>query len=334
MNGILRRGIGYIVAENSFAGSIGDNPVFFMANVELTMTPVVGYAENLSMLGSSYTVNDARPDRRMANLDITFKLDEDVFPLFLLNKYDIVTELVSGETTVYEHTASYNGRNVGTSYKFIFVDQDRSDEQYNGLVFSKLDFNTEANQYVTVQATARANYPVSSTIEGVITTTGEFVSRNMLFEMSDFGDSLATFKSTAFAAMHEFGEPDETDETALGELDRSAGFSTADRFSIDATALLPDYVLRDKWAGNQQFAAAFSFVDTTRFVSGSVTNVNPSVAFSIPSAKIVEWTNEGGADDLRKQKFTLLALNTPGVATSPHQITIINNVEEYIVSSS
>lgn len=333
-NSVLRRGYGFLVAENSFAGSVGDNPVFYIPAVELTMTPVVGYAENTSMMGSSYEADDARPDRLMANLEITMKLNEDVFPLLLLNKYDIATSLVVGETDVYQHIASYNGRNEGTSYKFVFIDQDRTDEQYNGVIFSALNFTVEPNAYVTVQATARANFPIATSITGTISTTGEFVSRNLRFQMVDFGSSLAGFPVTAFTASHAFGEPEETDEMGLGEYNRTVGLTTSDRFTIEATALLPDYTLRNKWRDGQRFASLFEFEDLTRFVSGSVASTRPSVSFNIPSAKVIEWSNEGGANDIRKQSFTLLALNTAGVSNTPHQITIVNAVDEYLTTSS
>lgn len=326
---IPRTGSGFLAKENTFGSGGAGNDFYYVPAVTMTRQPVINYATNDAGAGSSYMMNDARPDTGYCDLTLEFKVREELLPLLLLNKYDLTSTPVVGDTDVIEHVAEYNGRNVGTTYDFIFRFSAISDESYRGFVIHDMSWTVESGQYIKVTITGRSNLMTSTSETPTITASPEFASRNFVYEQSIGGASLNQFRLKAFSAQFQYGQPEDTDEIGLGAFTREIGFTTADQFSLQATALMPDYSLRDAWIAGDTFATIFGCTDTTREVVGSNTGIHPSIKVETPYGKVTEWSEPGDMNSLRNQQYTITSLDGVGVTDAPHKITIINNVASY-----
>lgn len=328
-NGIKRRGAGFLAKESVF-GTEATTGYMYIPTIELTEAPTANVVLNTSMAGSSYQNNAGRVDTKLSTFSITFKVTEDLFPLLLLNKYTIASAPVSGDTNVIRHAAVYNGRNVGTSYTLRWVDLDRPDQAYVGFVPHTLNWTYESPGYIQVTMTGRANFPKTATASApAITATPEFVSKNGLFLQGINGASPATFYATALSTENTYGEPEDTDEIPIGSEQRQIGITTVDNFTITATANMPDYAIRDAYEAGQNIETVIGCEDTTRIVTGSTTNINPSIKIEAPAGIITEWAPEGDADTIWKQTYTINVLDKAGEADAPHKITILNNIASY-----
>jgi len=332
-NGIKRRRSLGIALENAYGVYTGTTSTYALALLDSNTEEVVNKAENNSMLGSTYEVNNSKIINKYSNISYTVKVDENVLPLLFKQKFDIASAVISGETTVYKHTLTYKNANAvtsGQSYALFIDDPDRDDMKLNGARFNNIDILGSQDGFVTLELSGMAQFPEKVAVTNAIDfTTREFVGRNIAYTQATYTGTLATQKLTGMNIKHNFNLSDMSDNILLGDEEPSDMFTKQDRFEADCTALYSDNDIRDAWANNTRQKSQIVIEDTDRYVTGSVTNINPSITIGYPVQTINSWTKEGGADDIMKQSYTLLALDDPSVATAPITIEIINGVASY-----
>lgn len=332
-NGIKRRTSVGVAAEDSYGVYTGTASSYVLQVMSYEINPIVNKIENEAMFGSTYGVNDAKIANKYCKVDITAKVDENVIPLLLKQKMSISSALVSGESAVYKHTLTYSNNNVastGQSFALFLDDPDRQDYRITGARFSNFDFIGAQDNFFLIEMSGMAKFPVATGITNTIDFSArEFVGRNISFQMADYGDSLSSQLLASLSARHSFMLSENEDNILLGEEEPGRLFTKDDRFEAECVALFDNTDIRDVWAANTRQKSQITVSDSDRYVEGSVANTNPSLTFIYPVQHIIDWTKQGGANDIMKQQFRLLAIDDPSIATAPISIEIVNSVASY-----
>lgn len=332
-NGIKRRMSLGISLEDTYGVLTGTSSTYALPVVDSSIEEVVNKAENTAMLGSTYEVNDSKVLNSYTNFSFTVKADENVVPLLFKQKFSISSALVSGETAVYEHTLTYKNANVAganESYALFVDDPDRDDLKMNGARFNNIDIVGTQDNFVLIELSGIAQFPEKVAITNTIDFAArEFVGRNITYTQADYGDSLASQKLSNLTARHNFNLSDEADNIMLGDDTISALFTKQDRFEAECTALFDSNDIRDAWAAGTKQKSLISIEDTGRYVTGSVASTSPKIEIGYPIQSIMEWSRDGGANDIMKQNYRLLAIDDPSVATAPITLSVINSVASY-----
>lgn len=327
-NGILRK-ITVGIAKESSYGSTAASPTFVLPVTELSWEEVANKVENPAMIGSTYMANNVFLANKYINFSMTFKLDEDIFPLLLLQKYSIVSGTHAGESAVYDHTATYSNTNVGTSFTLFWSDPDRDDISASGCKFDTINLIATTNNFVMVEVSGRGLFPADDTFTNTVTGPREFVGKHVDFKIDDQGGTPASIEVLSLNINHSFSLSGDDVNIPLNSLAPTNLFTTADRFELETSFLFPDNTYKDKWGANTAQESSVVITDTAREVSGAVAGTNPSVTFTYPYQHITNWTREGGADELLRQAMTLLALDYIGESTAPEEIVVTNSVASY-----
>lgn len=328
-NGVGRkRSIGIAVESGSFGtGPVG--ATFVLPALEFTFAEEVKYIENTAMLGSTYAVNDAVMAYKQANISMKVKVDEDQFPIFLRQKWTIVSTTAPGETTVYQHTASYNNNNSGVSFSLFVSDPDRGNEIFRGFMYDAMNVSATKDGFVTVELTGRSKYPVVFTGSLTVTEPKEFVGRNFTYKLTTDSGSLTSFNTLEWAQNQTFSLSDEADNIFLGNSEMTQQFTKEDRFETEITTLYSDRTIRDYFAAGTLMKTEGTITDLGRFVTTSVANTNPSIVITTPRHAIIEWAKDGAAGDILKQKFKLLTLDKVAISDTPNKMVIVNATPSY-----
>jgi hypothetical protein len=337
-NGILRKTSVSIAREVQYGVEHSNPYIFSLGVVEFGWKETIEKAENNAMLGSTYEVDSVKETLRRMEWTMKLKVNENILPLLLLQKFSIVTSLVGGETAVFSHKLTYlnsNSATLGQSFALYFDDPDREDLVALGARYEKIDLVAEPGGYVTVEISGQARYPKKQTVTNVITGAPlDFVGRNVNFQISKTTDSLAAQKLLTLTAKHQFNLSGSESNYSLGDNEMSDLFTLQDKFENEITALMPDNALKTNWENNDKMKSEVDIIDTSRFVDGSVASTRPSIVISYPAQFITQWSRQGGANDIVKQSLTLLAVDDPAVATAPVEFTIVNNVPAYTLADA
>lgn len=323
-NGILRK-ITVGIAKETTYGVAAASPDFGLLLTELSWDEEITRIENTAMVGGTYELNESKVAFKKLNFTMTAKVDEDVLPLLLLQKFDIASVLT--DVTAYTHTLTYNNDNTTTSYTLFWDDPDRGDLIAAGAVFENINFNAQPEGFVTVEISGMAKFPVAGATTVAFTGPREFLGRHTSFEIGDFGGALAAFELLEITGNHSFTLSDDDINFGLGSTDLTKLFTLNDRFELEVSAMFPDYTYYDKWCLGTTQQGKVTITDTNRIITGSSTS--PSVELEYPALEIINWERDGGANDILRQNMTLLALDKIGVADAPLKITIINGVASY-----
>lgn len=332
--GITRKMTIAIAAQDDF-NTVATGTKFLLPNTTITYEPLQNKAKNNAMLGSTYEFNSVKNTTRMTNFTFTTKVDENIIPLLFMQKFDIESVLVTGESSVYQHNLSYRTNNSidrrGDSYTVFFDDPDVADQILVGARFTALNIQCPADKsFILVQISGRAKFPTITGVTNAITSTpNEFVGRNVGIEEADFGNSLAPVQLISANLNHTFPFGSDEEHYALGDSDMSNLFLKNDNFMCELSALYGDNNFYNDYANNVKKKHRITLTDTDRFVSGSVANTRPSIIFDYPSSFVTTWATDTPENDIRKQNFTLEPMDEPGVIGSPMNLTIINSVASY-----
>ena len=83
--GIFRKVTLFASRESVYGEAEGSPVIFPFGQVELAWKENIQKAENNTMLGSSYEVNDVRNTLRWVDLTLRFKVNEDILPFLYTN---------------------------------------------------------------------------------------------------------------------------------------------------------------------------------------------------------------------------------------------------------
>lgn len=324
--GIAVESGGYGVAEAS--------PTFVLPATEFSIEPVINQVENNAMFGSTYSANDLANVTRQANVTATVKLNEEQLPLFFRQQFTVSSGLVSGETTVYRHTLTFDHSNTGASYTMFRDDDDKGSEYVAGVKFNTINLTLEKGGYITVALEGVGQFPAEWSGTTSATYLREFTSNHGTWGYVAEGAGYTTYDGVLEAEfMHEFSLSDDAVNFELGNPDLAALFTTASKFTADITTRFTDRTatgqLKYDFENGVYKAHKLTITDTSRYVTGSVTNVNPSITFEYPSARVQDWNESTEATAIATQSATLLALDKAGVAKAPLEIVVVNATASY-----
>ena len=328
-NGIGRKRTMGISVEGTY-GTPVSAPTFVLPLQDTPRIEVVqSKARNISALGSSYQADSLINTVRYANVSLNVKVDEDTLPLFFKQKFTISSSTVSGETTVYQHTLSYSNSNQGASFTLWLDDDDRTSQQVAGVVFSNINVVAEPSGLLRLEITGMGKFPTTWAGSNTVTQPREFVGRNAVFSYGDYSGALASYNLLKGSFNHTFGLSGEDVNFALGEDDLVGLYTLEDEFMAEIQALFPNLDDRDDYANNTKKKWAVAVTDSSRYVTGSVTNVSPSILLNYPVGYVEQWSEEGGLGDVLKQNLTLLPTDEVGVANAPMNIVVVNGTASY-----
>lgn len=323
-NNIFRRVTIGIAKETSY-GSTAASPTFTVPVTNASWSPAVEHAQNTAMLGSTYTVNTADVIRKFTEFSFTFKLDENILPLLLMQRYSIVSATASGESAVYDHTIAYEST-ATTSFTIFWDDPDRTDYSFSGCKFSSINLIFTTDDYALVEVSGIGMHRATDSFSTTAENPREFVGSHVDFKIADHGSTPASIDVLSLNLNHEFPlEPIfRLGSNALDEL-----FVKADTYNADVTLLYPDNTYEGKREAGTRQESQIVITDTAREVSGSVASTNPSITIDYPAQQITEWEPQGGADDVLQQRMNLLALDRIGETDAPAKFTITNDIASY-----
>lgn len=321
------------IAKETVYGTPAGAPTFYLPILDLpTLTVVQNKAENISALGSAYQVNAVKNTTRMATFTLNFKLNEDVLPLILGNKFSISSAAASGETVVYTHTLAYNSGITGasiTSYTLFLDDPILGDVLVSGAKFNSVNMTAEIGDFIKCEVSGTGKVPSSTSFSPSLTQPTEFVGRNVGFEYADYGSSYASTPIMSLNFNHTFNLSDEGSNFVLGSADLNSIYTTEDRFELSGSRLLTDSTIRDDFTNNTKVKAKISIIDTDRYVTGSVASTRPSIIAEYPAGYITTWAENGDLTSLIKEDFTFLPVDEVGIADAPAKFTITNKTASY-----
>ena len=321
------------IAPEATPYSAETSATYVLPNSEFKYDPKVETVKDEAMLGSSYAFDDTRPALQWTEFSGKMKVDENIIPALLKQKFSIVSAPASGETTVYSHVLTYSNNVVpGAKQSFtLFVDDpDVGDLKIAGARFDKMDFTVDQKGFVYMEFSGKGLYPVSGSVTNLITaSSNSFLGRHVVTQYANFGSALANIPILSLKLGHAF--PLNGDDTMfeLGNADVTNIMTLADEFAIELTRLYSTDTLRTAWSAGTKVQVKSIITDTSRFVASSVASTRPSLTFFYPTAKVTGWSHEMGANDARKETATISAIDDPAVATAPLTVTIVNAVASY-----
>ncbi len=328
--GTLRR-VTLAIAQESTPLTVSTGTKYIIPNVELSYDPQVMYAENSSMLGSDYEVSQVMNTIRQTSMTMKFKLDENLIPLILRNKFAISTSAWTGDTGVYDHTLTYKGGSSagsGESYTLFWDDPDIGDCVVAGFRFNSTNFEYKPQEFSTVGIEGVGKYLAEQAVTNTVSATlREFVGRHTSIEVGDYGGAYATEYLYELAQNHSFETGGEDRNFYLGSQDMAVNLLKQSKFELSALVKYTDYSYRNDYEGNTQKKVKVTITDTARTIGSSS---NPSVMFEYPRVAITKWAEEGGPNDIRAQRLTMLPLDDPSVANAPLVVTVRNTVSSYL----
>lgn len=314
-------------------GTPESSALYVVPNVEFKLDEKIEAPKDDAMLGSTYNFDEVRAALQWSEFSGKMKVDENILPLLLAQKYTRATSTVSGETTVYSHVMTYANNNVpasGQSFSLFIDDPDRQDLIIALARFEKLDFVFDPKGYLVCEFSGKAKYPASGSVSNSISAVPRsFLGRHSVFQISDFGSALAAKSILTLALRHSFALAGDDVMFELGNPDVTNLPTLQDEFSLEVTALMSDETMKTKYAAATKIQSKTIVTDTSRFVATSAANTRPSITLFYPSAYITEWSREAGANDIVKENFTVTPVDDPALTTAPAQITIVNNVASY-----
>lgn len=328
--GILRR-VTLAIAQESTPLTASTGTKYMVPNVEMSYDPQVMVAENGSMLGSDYEISQTMTTIRQVSASMKFKLDENLIPLILRNKFAISTTAVSGDSGVYDHVLSYSGGSApasGQSFTLFWDDPDIGDCVLTGFRFNSTNFEYKPQDFATVAVEGVGKYWTETAVTNTVSATlREFVGRHTTTQMADYGGAYADEYLYELAQNHTFESGGEDRNFYLGNTDLSVNLLKQSKFELSALVKYTDLSYRNDWENGTQKKVKVTVTDTGRTIG---TGSNPSVIFEYPIVKITKWAEEGGANDVRAQRLTMLPIDDPSVATAPLTVTVRNAVASYL----
>lgn len=314
--------------ENTYGVQNDLTADFPLGIVDLTYNEIINKMDNTSMMGTDYEVNDLQYTTRQMEFTIKGKVSENELPLLLMQKFDIESELVSGESAVYRHTLSYNTNNApasGQSLTLFWKDPELGDMYSPGARFDKVDFIFAPNDFLYYEISGKAMFPTEDSITLAFSSIPlDFTGRNVVYEYAS-----NPLKLLSATLRHQFNLSGDDDNFVLGSGELNKLYTMQTMFTQELKAMLDSYDVRDNWRDNDEIETFFNIVNSGRYVAGSTENTNPSIRFDYPKVFISDWKRTGGANELRKQEFTTKAVSDPAVSNSPAEITIVNAVASY-----
>lgn len=327
-NGIGRKRAFGIAAQTTF-GTASATASYWLPIIDWTPGESVMYVENTAMIGSSYEINDAAVEGKMANPSFTLKVDEASFPLLLKTFGTLTTATHSGDDAVYDHTIAFNSSNTRQLYTIFVDDPDRTDLTFDSFRVDSMNISIQRGQFVQVELSGVSRYPVTASHTPSLSEFLEFTAANSAFQMADTGGSLSTVKLLEAELEHNFNVSDDGDNFNLSSLDIEQSFSKEVTFEHSVKLHFPDLTYKDKFRDNTQQQFEAQIIDTGRDVSTSTAGTNPSFTFEYPQAYLSGWTENGGANDVLKQDLKVKPLDKINVADAPVKIVCVNAVSGY-----
>lgn len=322
-----------IIPEPSFAGTTGATASYVIPVTEFEDPESPEFVRDQAMLGSTWETDNARLATNQAEPSFKAKMDEDLLPLFLKQKFTIVSSAVGGETAVFEHVASYSANNIGgsgQSFALLVEDPDHTDYKLKGFRYGDLglEFSVKDFIYMNLKGLSQTRSDESVTV-GVAGVPRDFVGRNAIFKYAEKGESVVSSKAHNAKLDLSFGLSDDEDNFVLGSGEIDELMTKADSGKIEVVLPYADETLYDLYKARTHIAVELFIEDTDRYVEGSVASTHPSVKIELADCIIVKWDKDGGANDVTKQKLTLEIVDDPAVADCPIKITTVNAVASY-----
>lgn len=287
--------------------------------------PNIGKAMNESALGSAYQLNDMVRTNRFTEVPLEFKIDEDQLPLLLRQRFSIASVTVSGETVAYAHTLSY--QNTTQNWYTVFLqDDNRADYIVSNALFDNLDFTMDSD-FLRATANLVGSYPTNSAVTNAITQPKEFVGRMVSFTSDDVPGTATATSVLSMTVSMDYGINSEDTRFNLGNQDLAALELTADKFMANVNRLKPDVTFYEDHESLTMKQFVVTAEDTSRFVSP--TSTRPSIAMTVPRAKMENYNEEVDLNELVREVFDLTFLKPVGVTGSPVSIVITNSVSGY-----
>jgi len=283
--------------------------------------------ENEAAIGSTYAVNAVANTTRMGKVTLKVKVDEDVLPLLLLQKFsNSTTNLGSG---AYRHTLTYLNsiaNNTVRSYSLFIDDTELGDLRMSGVMFNNIKFTAEIENFLIAELEGIGRLPASFTHTPLIVNPNEFVGRHIKFSLVDFSATFANVNVQKIETNLMFNLV-EQDGFVLGEQELQTLFTTENRLEVDVERIMVDTSYRTDFLNNTRKKSRIIAEDTSRVIGSS--SINPKIQILIPDCYLIEWSEDGGLSDLVKEKFKLLSVNSVGVTDAPVQFEITNGVASY-----
>lgn len=326
-NGIGRLRTMGIALQGTF-GSAESSATFVLPLMNTPMVvPVVNKLDNTSALGSGYGVNSVYTLDQYATFPFEIKVDEDQFPLLFAQKFSVSSAAAAGETVVYEHTLSY--ANTTQSWFTLFLQDDqRADYVMQDVLLSGLNL-TLGRDFVKITGDAVGKLPASGSVTNTVTQPKEFVGRNVSYRDNDYGSAVAARDILSATANHAFNLTSEDERFKLGSGDIALNLITEDMYTLEIQKNKDGTDYYDDYVNNTKKVYDLTITDTSRYVTGSVANTNPSILLEYPAGYISEYAEDGGLSDLVKESFTLKAVDEIGVTNAPLKITVVNATASY-----
>lgn len=322
-NGIGRLRLKGISIQSNFGTASSTVDYFIPSDEAFLITPNVNKAENNAAMGAGYEVVDVQNTIRSASFPLNFKLSEELLPVILSQKFSISTT-DNGDST-YNHVLTYE--NVTQNWFTVFMEDDqRTDYRMRDVLFDAANITVNAADHIMIAGTGVGHYPESGDYTVTAVTPKVFTGPEASFTADDFGGTASGIPVETVTANHAFTLSGDDTNFNIGDEDITFHEIQTDRFETEFTGKLSDRTDYDIYTANT--ARLYNLIITGTRTIGTA-STNPSITFAYPKGKPMTYTDEGDLDTNLKFNATYLALKQPDVATSPLQVTVVNEVSSY-----
>lgn len=323
-NGIGRLRLKGISLQPNF-GTASTSPGFFIpADEAFLIEPVLNKAENDAAMGSGYEVVDMQNTTRFSQFPLGHKVDEDLYPLFFLQKYSISTT-DNGDST---HTHELFYKNTTQNWFTVFMQDDqRTDYRMKDVLFNGLNTAVEAGTHLTLNGQGVGHYLESGGYTVTAVDPDVFTGGDVNMYAGDFGGALAEQAVETLTANHSFSLSGEDRNFDLGNNDLAFHEIAEDRYEFEFTSKMVDRDEYDIFTANTERVYTVSVTDTGRTIGTA--SQNPTIVLEYPIGKPMSFTPEGDLNTHLTFNASYLANARKSVTDSPLKITVINSTPSY-----
>ncbi|HOU26514.1 MAG TPA: hypothetical protein PLD76_00480, partial [Paludibacteraceae bacterium] len=213
-------------------------------------------------------VSQGQTTIRQASVSMKMKVDENLLPLILRNKFAISSSAVSGDSGVYDHVLTYKvGSTAGSgeSFTLFWDDPDIGDCVISGFRFNAMNFEYKPQDFVMVSTEGVGKYFTETAVTNTVSATlREFVGRHTKTEIADYGGAYAEESLYELAQNHSFEGAGEDRNFYLGSADMAVNLLKQSKFELSALVKYTDLTYRNDYENRTQKALKVTVTDTGR----------------------------------------------------------------------
>ena len=250
--------------------------------------------------------------------DIEGNVQVDMIGYLLYNIYGAVTTASLG-SSVYGHTFSLSNTNIHSSLSIFAKDGANSQEVFDTGMINTLGLSIVVDDYVKFTAGFIASDSTANSDTPSCDTEYDFIGKDVTVKFSATEGGLAGATATKVKELNINWETGLIADHVLGSYTPDDIYNSKMMIEGDFTMNYVDDTFKDYFTADTYQYMQISIVDTSTDLGGGT---NPTMTILLNRVSIMDWSRDGGADELVTQSVSFKAFYN---ATDSEQSTVVLN---------